>query len=54
MEAEAECQMDPVLGACYCEGVPVCGGEFCIPEEEWPGCCLLDSEDPDSCPPPGD
>ena len=39
---------------CTCEGKSACaGGAYCLSENEWPGCCALDSDDPDNCPTPG-
>ena len=40
-------------GECQCQGQPQCGVAFCLAEEEWPGCCPLDSDDPENCPPRG-
>lgn len=38
---------------CSCGGEAICVGiGHCIPEDEWPGCCLLDSDTPEKCPPP--
>ena len=52
VELDPECSMSQ--GECQCYGQPQCGTWFCLPEEEWPpGCCPLDSDDPESCPPRG-
>ena len=39
--------------ACSCGGESICVGfGHCIPEAEWPGCCVLEAADPSECPTP--
>ena len=49
------CEQASPSGECFCEGEAACsGGAYCLSEDEWPGCCVLDSENPEDCRPPGE